>query len=878
MGDLGKMFDPKTIALIGATDKKDSIGKAILGNLLLSPDRRIFPINPSKETVLNAPSYESITAVPERVDLAVIATPGHSVPALVEECGKAGVGGLVIVSAGFREIGPEGRRREEEIMESCKRYSMRVMGPNCLGFVRPHLGLNATPLPGRTLPGNVAFISQSGGFGRALMEWGIETNLGFSMFASLGAMMDIDLGDVIDFLGYDSHTRSIMIYMEESIGDVKKFVSAARGFARNKPIVLLRPARLTESLKEARSHTGQMATSDHVYNAVFKRVGVVRVKTAADLFNTAGVLYSKHLPRGPRLLVLTNAGGIGVMALNTLRELGGKIARLSPESMKKVKNLLCLSSLDDAPLDLLREADVARYVDVLSVCLEDQEVDGVLVIFTPQGAAQGDELSEAIAAVANRAWKPVLTTWMGGREAREGRSVFFRHNIPTYDTPEEAVRTYLYMYNYQRNLEILHETPADVDVDSAPPNNTLKALIRKVLATGRTVLTEEESKRFLSVYRIPATRTHLALNAEDAASAAKTEGYPVVLKIVSPEVNYKSDVGGVVLGINSEEELKKEYAEMMERVRAHHPNATLMGVTVQAMMEKIDYEVILGAKKDEDFGSVILFGMGGITVQIFQDFSVGLPPLNQALARKLMEETKVYKLLQGYRGKPPADVEKLEQIILSFSNLVADFPEIAEMDINPIALSDGKAVALDARIILDESFRNGVSSAPHLIISPYPTKYVTHWRLPDGTDVLLRPIRPEDEPLEHERDAHKPFHQDPEGEVLPAVKADHPRDARPVVQHRLREGNGHRCGDQRRRQEEDYRHGKADHRTGPQEGRVRRAGARCLSGQRARIQARRCRRGDRPRKGPRGDLWVRPLRQRDHAQHEQEARLCHRTP
>ena len=728
MGDIGRMFNPKTIALIGATDKADSIGRLILTNLLLSPDRRIFPVNPARETVLDVPAYPTIGSIPEQVDLAIIATPGQTVPALVEECGKAGVQGLIIVSAGFHEIGPEGARREEEIMELRKRYSMRIMGPSCLGLIRPHLGLNATPIAGKILPGNIAFISQSGAFGRALVEWGIETNLGFSVFASLGAMMDIDLGDIIDFLGYDPHTRSIMIYMEESIGDVKKFVSAARGFARNKPIILLRPARLKDGVKGARSHTGYLATSDHVYDAVFKRVGVVRVKTATDLFNTAGVLYSKHLPKGPRLLVLTNAGGIGIMALNTLRELGGKIARLSAESIEKVKAFLPSSSVNDAPLDLLRDADVSRYAEVLSICLEDQGVDGVLVIFTAQGAARSDELANAVATVANRAWKPVLTTWMGGKEAQEGRNIFFRNNIPTYDTPEEAVRTYLYMYNYERNLEILHETPADVNVDSAPPNNTLKALVRKVLAEGRTILTEEESKRFLSIYRIPTTRTHLARNVEDAASAARLEGYPVVLKIVSPEISYKSDAGGVVLGISSEEELREEYVKLLERVRSYCTDATIVGVTVQRMMDKIDYEVILGAKKDEDFGSVILFGMGGIGVQIFQDFSVALPPLNQALARKLMEETRVYRLLQGYRGKPPADLAKLEQIVLAFSNLIADFPEIAEMDINPIALSDGKAIALDARIILDENYRNGSSSsAPHLIISPYPTKYITNW-------------------------------------------------------------------------------------------------------------------------------------------------------
>ena len=570
------------------------------------------------------------------------------------------------------------------------------------------------------------------------------------MFASLGPMIDVDLGDLIDFLGYEPHTRSIMIYMEEGIGDVRKFISAARGFARNKPIVLLKPGRVSNGATQSLSHTGYLATSDRVHDAVFRRVGVVRVKTASDLFNTAGVLYSKHLPKGPRLLVLTNAGGIGMMAVNTLREAGGRPAMLSGDNLGRIKSILPSFWTESTPIDLLRDADVTRYTEVLRICLEDPGVDGVLVIFTAQGVGRADEIAQAVAAVAKEAWKPVIATWMGGKEARQGREILFRNNIPTYETPEEAVRTYLYMYNYERNLEILHETPTDLPIDSAPPNNTLKALVRKALAEGRTVLTEEESKRFLVNYRIPTTRTHVAATVDQAAAFARNEGYPVALKIVSPDITHKSDAGGVALNIRSDEELRDEYRKMMAKVQAHCPDCKVKGVTVQKMMEGIDYEVILGAKKDEDFGSVILFGMGGLGVQIFQDFSIGLPPLNQALARKLLEETRVYRLLQGYRGKPPADLARLEQIVLSFSNLIADFPEIAEMDINPIGVSDGRAVALDARIILDPGYADVSPSHPHLIISPYPTKYIHHWRLPDGTEVLLRPVRPEDEPLEHE--------------------------------------------------------------------------------------------------------------------------------
>lgn len=749
MGDLGKMFDPKSVALIGATNKKGSIGRKILENLLLG-ERKVFPINPRKKTIFDLPAYPDISSVPEKIDLVVIATPARTVPSLIEECGKVGVEGAIIVSSGFREVGEEGRQIEEQILELKKRYGLRIVGPNCLGIIRPHIGLNTTPLVSNPVPGNIAFISHSGAFGRALVDWGIDTHLGFSIFASLGSMIDVDLGDLIDYLGYDARTKSIMVYMEESIGDVKKFISAARGFARNKPIVLLKPARIADGRKVFHTHTGRLATSDRVYDAVFRRVGVVRVKAAADLFNTAGVLYSKHLPKGPRLLVMTNAAGVGTMAVNTLTEMNGRIATLSERSVEKIRAVMPAYWRESVPVDLLRDADVSRYSEVVKVCLEDEGIDGILVIFTPQGTARSDELARAIAGIANEAWKPIVTTWMGGKEAQEGREIFFENNIPTYDTPEEAVKTYLYMYSYQRNLELLYETPADVPIDEAPPKNNLKALIRRALAGGRTVLTEEESKRFLSNYRIPTIKTHVAASIEQAVNLARMEGFPVVLKINSPDIFHKSDVGGVVLGISSEEELKDEYTKMMLRIREHCPAITVTGVTIQKMIERIDYEVILGAKKDEDFGSVILFGMGGIGVQIFCDYSIGLPPLNQALAKKLMEETRVYRLLQGYRGKPPADLHKLEQIILSFSNLITDFPEIAEMDINPIALSNGDAYALDARIILDNNIGEHSSTHPHLIITPYPTKYVMHWRLPDGTEVLLRPIKPEDEPLEHE--------------------------------------------------------------------------------------------------------------------------------
>lgn len=749
MDDIGRILNPETIALVGATEKEGSVGRVTMENLLLSKNGKIFPVNPARKTVLGTECYPSIANVPEKIDLAIIATPAGTVPEIVEECGKAGVEGIIIISAGFKEIGEEGERLEQQIGEIRKKYGMRIIGPNCLGVIRPNISLNASFLEANPESGKIAFLSQSGALGSAILDWAVSVHIGFSMFASLGSMIDVDFGDLIDFLGEDPDTRSIIIYME-SVGNANKLMSAARRFARNKPIIIVKSGRFAESAKAALSHTGAMAGDDRVYDAAFKRVGVVRVKEVADLFNAAEVLDSKHLPKGCRLAVVTNAGGLGVMATDALIGLGGELAELSDEDLKELSSLLPSHWSKGNPVDVLGDADTERYVKSINVCLNNPEVDGILVIYTPQGEAKPDKLAKIVAEIAKKAPKPIITAWVGRENVQGAREIFSQNNIPTYETPEDAVKTYDYMYRYGRNLELLYETPAELSVDQAPPKNNLKALIRRIAKEGRTILTEEESKRFLITYGIPITRPHVAKNAEEAVSMANEIGYPAVLKIVSPDITHKTDVGGVVVGIGSDEELREEYGELIERVRENGPQAKIEGVTVQKSIEDIDYEVILGSKKDKDFGSVVLFGMGGIGVEIFGDFSIGLPPLNQTLAKRLMEETKVYKMIQGYRARPPADIRQLEQIIVSFSNLIVDFPEIAEMDVNPLAISNGEAYALDARIILDEGALEYTSQYPHLVVTPYPTRYVTPWRLLDGTDVVLRPVRPEDEPLEHE--------------------------------------------------------------------------------------------------------------------------------
>ncbi len=751
MDNLKRMFDPATIAIIGASEREGAPGRILIENLQACRERKIFTVNPNQETVCHFHCYDSIGDISEHIDLAIVATPAATVPGIVDACGRAGVDGLIIISDGFREAGVEGRRLEEEIIRIKKNYPMRILGPGCLGVIRPHAGLCASNLRHVPERGNIALLTQSSAFEKTLFDWGMHARVSFSMLASLGSGIDIDLGDLIDYLGNDPYTRSIMIYVEDRIGDIKKFVSAARGFARYKPIVLLKPPPVPDVLQERQSHTDLLAGPEDVFDAVLQRAGVVRVREVQDLYDAADVLYARRLPRGPRLAIITNDTGAGLMAANRLLRSGGELASLSDETVAALSQFLPPSWSRRNPVDILRTADTGRYQKTLQICHRDLGVDGILVLFGFMDGESDVELIQALASfVKDSSSKPVITSWLGREESNSGRDVLIENGIPTYNTPEEAVRTYLYMHQYVRNLQDLNETPSELPVDEAPSKNHLKSLVRRVLREGTPILTDEDARKFLTNYGIPLIQTYTAINVEEAMGYADKIGYPVVLKISSPDIIFRQDVGGVVRGITNHSELRREYGRLIERVRERQPEASIQGVTVQKMLEVIDYELILGAKKDPDYGAVIVFGMGGIGVEIFRDYAVGLPPLNQALAGRLMEDTRVYKMLQGYRGKTPADLRQLEQILVSFSNLIVDFPEILVMDMNPLAVCDGKAVALDARIILDRRMDRQESSYSHLVITPYPVRYVTPWHLRDGTEVILRPIKPEDEPLEHD--------------------------------------------------------------------------------------------------------------------------------
>jgi acetyltransferase len=749
--NLDKIFNPQTVAIIGASDAQGSVGYAIVKNFTrLGYAGKVYLVNIRKPEILGVKTYPTVEQIPEHVDLAIIATPAKTVPDVIEECGRAGVRGAIIVSAGFKETGPEGKALEEKILETAKKFGVRIIGPNCIGIIRPRINLNATFVDKVPKPGNVAFLSQSGALGSAILDWAIHENIGFSNFVSVGSMIDVDFGDLIDYFGTDPKTKSILMYVE-GITEARKFMSAARHFARTKPIIVVKSGRFSESAKAAASHTGSLSGEDDIYDAAFKRAGIVRVEEISDLFNAAEVLGTQPLPRGPNLAIITNAGGPGVMTTDALIDRGGKLAKLSKKTLDGLNSVLPPFWSHGNPIDVLGDAKADRYRAAVEACLNDETIDGILVIFTQQAVSESVEIAKGIVElVRGKAYqnKTILTSFMGYGAVQEANSILNANNIPTYSTPEQAVKTYMYMHQYQRNVELIYETPEELSVDASPPKRPINVILRNAAMEDREILTEDETKKILKYYNFPVVKTAAANNVEEAVAYAQQLGFPVVLKILSPQIVHKSDAGGVILNVQSGSEVREAFETLIQRATAYNPNAQIIGVTVQPMVQKKGYEVIIGGKTDPLFGPVILFGMGGVGVELFKDYSMGLPPLNTTLIRRMMEETKVYQQLKGYRNSPPADIKKLEETLLLFSQLLVDFPQIKEIDINPLLINEKEACILDARIVVDKKHAcKKFEHHEHMVISPYPKKYEILWALRNGEDVLLRPIKPEDEPL-----------------------------------------------------------------------------------------------------------------------------------
>ncbi len=744
---LNVFFSPRSVAVIGATESAGSVGRTILWNLISNPfGGTVFPVNAHSPSVLGIKSYPSITAIPERVDLAVIATPAQTVPAIVSECADAGVKGVIVISAGFKETGDAGEKLEAQILEHARRGRMRVIGPNCLGVMSPLTGLNATFAGAMARPGNVAFISQSGALCTAVLDWSLQEMVGFSSFISIGSMADVGWGDLIDYLGDDPRTRSIVIYME-SIGDARLFLSAAREVALTKPIIVIKAGRTEAAARAAASHTGALTGSDEVLDAAFRRSGVLRVNNIADLFHMAEVLSKQPRPKGPRLTVVTNAGGPGVLATDALISSGGDLCELSTATLEALNGFLPPHWSHSNPIDILGDAGPERYAKAVGIAAKDPDSDGLLVILTPQAMTDPTRTAEELKPFAKLEGKPILASWMGGADVTAGESILNRANIPTFRFPDAAARAFHYMWRYSYNLRGLYETPMLPDSVEVSWDRALAAeTIQLARRAGRTLLTEFESKRLLSAYGIPIVETRAALSEAEAVQAAVEIGFPVVLKLHSETLTHKSDVGGVVLDLGNAPAVRRAYRSIKTAVRQKAGAKHFMGVTVQPMIKLDGYELIVGSSLDPQFGPVLLFGSGGRLVETYRDRALALPPLNTTLARRMMEQTRIFAALQGTRARPPADLAGLEQLLVQFSQIVAEQPWISEMDINPLLVSGERLIALDARVVLHGADATQ-DTLPKLAIRPYPAQYIGPWTMKNGVAVTIRPIRPEDEPL-----------------------------------------------------------------------------------------------------------------------------------
>jgi acetyltransferase len=748
---LDKIFRPNNVAVIGATEKVGSVGRTILKNLITNPfGGTIFPVNPNRPNVLGIQAHKSVLDIPVDIDLAVIVTPAKIVPSVIAECVEKGIEGAIIISAGFKEIGAEGVELERQIMEIA-RGKMRIIGPNCLGVMLPLYGLNATFAFGMANPGNVAFISQSGAICTAVLDWSYEDNVGFSAFISIGSMLDVGWGDLIYYLGDDPRTTSIVIYME-SVGDARSFLSAAREVALKKPIIIIKAGRTAQAAAAAASHTGSLTGSDEVLDAAFSRSGILRVDKISDVFYMSEVLAKQPRPRGNRLSIVTNAGGPGVLATDALIQGGGQLAEISDETMKELNSFLPGAWSHNNPIDILGDAEPERYAKALEIAANDPNSDGLMVILTPQDMTDPTATAEALRPYAQIDGKPVLASWMGGANVKNGERILARAGIPTFDYPDTAMRVFNHMWRYNYNLKALYETPmlpANLD-DNPPDRERVKAIFDKAKAEGRTILTEYESKSVLRAYHIPVSVTEIAADEnspEDAVRLAEEMGFPVVLKLNSRTITHKSDVDGVQLNLHSVDDVRAAWQRIKEGVTRVHDVSDFNGVSVQPMLKLSNaYELIIGSSVDTQFGPVILFGTGGTLVEVFKDRALALPPLNRVFARRMMEQTKIYQALKGVRGRKSVDMDVLQDLLVRFSQLISEQPWIAECDINPLLASEDIVIALDGRVVLHPATMKE-ENLPQPAIRPYPTQYVYNFKSDEGMDFLIRPIRPEDEPL-----------------------------------------------------------------------------------------------------------------------------------
>ncbi len=750
--NLDSLFKPQSVAVIGASNQPKSIGGIVMRNLLRGGfSGPIMPVNPKYGSVGGVLTYPSVADLPVTPDVAVICTPPATIPELIGQLGERGTRAAIVITAGLSEVkAPDGRTIQQAMLDVNRAHMLRILGPNCVGLLIPGVGLNATFAHAEIGPGSIAFISQSGGFCTATLDWARARGIGFSHFVSLGNSADIDFGDVLDYLGSASETKAILLYME-SIGadEARKFMSAARAASRNKPVLAIKAGRNPEGARAAASHTGALAGVDNVYAAALRRAGILRVYALDELFDAVETLARVRPLAGDRLAILTNGGGPGVIATDALVGAGGQLAEFSAETLRKLDELLPYTWSHGNPVDMIGDSDYQTYIQALDILQQDPGVDAILVMNAPSALAPPEETARGVVDALRNAKRPILTSWLGGEQAGRARRLFAENGIPTYDTPEHAVRAFMHMMRYRRNRQILAEVPASAPTDFTPTPGSARAVIETALSEGRELLTEPEAKQVLAAYGIPVVETRVASTPLEAGQVAKQIGFPVALKILSPDITHKSDVGGVVLGLEASDEVWQAAVTMQARVAKRFPHAALAGFTVQKMIRRPQaHELIIGVTTDSIFGPVILFGRGGTAVEVIGDSTTGLPPMNMSLARHMIARTQVYKLLKGYRDRPPADLNAICLTLIQVSQLIVDRPEIVELDINPLFADNSGVLALDARVRVAPATTSGHE---RLAIRPYPRELEETIRLPSGRDVFVRPIRPEDAP------AHEAF-------------------------------------------------------------------------------------------------------------------------
>jgi len=728
---------------VGASDTEGSVGRAILSNLVEGGfEGPVYPVNLRRTRVHGLQAWKRIRDLPRVPDLVVICTPAPTVPGIVREAGVAGVRAAVVITAGFQEAG---ETLESEMLEAAGEHGLRLLGPNSVGLIIPRLGLNASFAPSGARPGNVAFVTQSGALATAVLEWASEREIGFSCFLSMGNCLDVDIGDVIDHLGSDSRTRSILLYME-SLADGRKFMSAARAAARNKPLIIVKAGRVPEGAKAAASHTGALAGSDEVYDAAIRRAGALRVFGIEDLFGTAEVLARARSVLGERLAILTNGGGPGILTTDALVKAGGRLAALSEHTLEQLDEILPSNWPRSNPVDIIGDATVDRYEKALAVIVEDKGVDGVLVVHAPTAITPSPEMARKLADSAKGAPKPVFGCWLGGASAREASRSFAQAGLPGFTSPEEAIAAFLRMQDYRANQQALMETPEEIPTSASIDGQAVTGILENAQSEGRRWLSEVEAKQVLSAYGIPVVETRIARDTDEAVAIARKVGFPVALKVLSPDITHKSDVGGVVLDLETPEAVASAADGIASRVK-RHPDARLDGFTVQAMARRPGaHELIVGTSTDPIFGPVVLFGHGGTGVEVIGDTAIGLTPLNMSLARHLVDRTRVSRLLAGFRHHPAARVDLICDVLVRISRLIIELDSIESVDVNPLLADDSGVIALDARMEL-RPVEDGPRPRPS--IAPYPSHLEEVVEF-DSQPVVLRPIRPEDEPAHRE--------------------------------------------------------------------------------------------------------------------------------